>query len=280
MSGINLNNLWTRALTGVLFVVSIIGSVLLSHLLFSLLFLIVTVLAMYEFYRLFEKNETIKIQVIPGIIAGSIVYLTIALVSLQLISTKYLLLNLLLPIWVFIIELYRKTHSPIQNISLTLLGVVYVSIPLAILNLLFNPQLIAGEHHPEILICFFVILWTSDTFAYLTGMLLGRNKLFERISPKKTWEGSIGGFVFGLIAAFVISYFYPEFGLINWLIIASIIMIFGAFGDLTESMFKRSSKIKDSGNILPGHGGMLDRFDAALLAAPAIFVYINLVLFA
>ncbi len=257
---------------------TIIGSILLSHLIFSLLFLVVTVFAMHEFYQLCEKNGTIRIQIIPGIVAGAIVYITIVLVSLQLISTKYLLLNLLLPLLVFIIELYRKTHSPIQNISLTLFGIGYISIPFAILNLLFNPQLIPGEHHPGILICFFVILWINDSFAYLTGMLLGHHKLFERISPNKTWEGSIGGFVFGLIAALVISDLYPEFGLINWLIIASIIILFGAFGDLVESMFKRSLKIKDSGNILPGHGGLLDRFDAALLAAPAVFIYINLFL--
>jgi phosphatidate cytidylyltransferase len=124
---------------------------------------------------------------------------------------------------------------------------------------------------------FFFILWANDSFAYLTGVSIGKHRLFERISPKKSWEGSIGGFVSGLLTAWVISIFFKEFDLINWIVIAAIIMIFGTFGDLVESLFKRSLKVKDSGNILPGHGGLLDRFDAVFLAAPAVFVYLILI---
>lgn len=277
MSTTKLSNLITRTLTGVIFVAAIIGSILLSHKLFSVLFLCVSVLALYEFYTLLQKSNAAKAQLTSGIIAGSMVYIIIALISWQLIGYKFLCAALLIPPLIFIIELYRKSESPIQNIALTLLGILYISLPFALLNIFLNPQLIPGEYHPGILIGFFVIIWCNDSFAYLTGITFGRHRLFERISPKKSWEGSIGGFFFGLLAAYFLSLYFQEFDLTNWLIIAAIIMIFGTFGDLAESMIKRSLKIKDSGNILPGHGGLLDRFDAVIMAAPPVLIYINMI---
>jgi phosphatidate cytidylyltransferase len=142
------------------------------------------------------------------------------------------------------------------------------------LNLLYNSGPMVVESGPAIVLSFFLIIWTYDTFAYLTGILVGKHRLFPRVSPKKTWEGTAGGFIFGLAATFLLSKYFTDFDLLNWLIIASIIMVFGTFGDLSESLLKRSLNIKDSGNILPGHGGLLDRFDAVLMAAPAVFVYI------
>lgn len=277
MSTISLNNLWSRTLTGALFVIIIIGSILISQVLFAIFFLMVTLLAIREFYILVNHVKGLKVQFIPGIVAAGILFVSVALVSMEYVGQQLLLINLMLPVLLFINELYQNNETPIQNISLTLLGILYVSIPLALLNMFFNPILVRGEYHPGVLLGFFVILWSFDTFAYLSGTLIGRRKLFPRISPKKTWEGTAVGFVFGLAAAWILSVFYHDFSRINWLIIAGIIMIFGTFGDLAESLLKRSLKIKDSGRVLPGHGGLLDRFDAALFAAPAVFIYMNLI---
>lgn len=277
MSKISLNNFWSRAITGALFVIIIIGSILLSQLLFAILFLCVTLLTLREFYILVNHVKGLKVQVVPGITAAAIVYISVALVSMEYIGLQFLLINLILPVLLFINELYQKNETPIQNISLTLLGIFYIGMPLALLNMFFNPVLSKGEYHPGVLLGFFLILWSFDTFAYLSGTLVGKHKLFPRISPKKTWEGTFGGFVFGLVAAWILSVFYHDFSLANWLIIAGIIMIFGTFGDLAESLIKRSLNIKDSGRVLPGHGGLLDRFDAALFAAPAVFIYMNLI---
>jgi len=277
MSTINLRNLFSRSLTGLVFVASIIGSILFSEIMFAILFLGVALLALIELFRLLNSDEIINVQVVSGSISLVLMYTSIALVSLEYAGMQLLLVNLLIPVFIFIIELYQKNESPIQNIALTILGVIYIGLPLGLLNMFFNPELAVGEYHPGILIGFFVIIWAYDSFAYLTGVLFGKHRLFPRISPKKSWEGTIGGFIFGLLASFILSMFFIEFDLINWLIIASIIMIFGTFGDLSESMLKRSLKIKDSGKILPGHGGLLDRFDAVLLSAPAVFVYLNLI---
>jgi phosphatidate cytidylyltransferase len=171
-------------------------------------------------------------------------------------------------------ELFSKHEKPIDNISKTLFGIIYVPLPFALLNFFYMPSIAGNEIHPSILLGFFLILWTSDTFAYLSGMAFGKHKLFERISPKKTWEGSIGGLIFGMVMSWVLSIYFNDLSLLQWLSIGLITIVFGTFGDLAESMIKRSMNVKDSGKLLPGHGGLLDRFDAALLAAPAVFIYL------
>ncbi len=277
MSTINLNNFWSRTFSGALFVVAIIGSILINKWLFGALFLVVAFVAVKEFYSLINNVRDLRVQIVPGIISTIILYVSFTLFANQVIGWQILMVNMLIPVFVFINELYQKNETPILNIALTFLGIFYVGFPLALLNLYYNPHLIPGEYHPGLLMGFFVMLWSSDTFAYLTGKLLGKHKLFPSISPKKTWEGTIGGLFFGLAAAWILSLFYHEFDLINWLVIGGIIAVFGTFGDLSESLIKRSLNIKDSGKVLPGHGGLLDRFDAALFASPAVFVYMNLI---
>ena len=277
MSTINLRNLISRSLTGLVFIAAIIGSILFSRVIFAILFLGVALVALNEFFSLLNAGKKIKVQVVTGSLALVLLYSSIALVALDYAGKQMLLLNLLIPVFIFIRELYQKNETPLQNIAMTLLGLIYIGLPLAILNMFFSTGPSSSEYHQGVLLGFFIIIWTYDSFAYLTGILLGKHRLFPRISPKKSWEGTIGGFIFGLLASFILSKFFIEFDLINWLIIAAIIMIFGTFGDLSESMLKRSLNIKDSGNILPGHGGLLDRFDAVLLATPAVFVYLNLI---
>ncbi len=271
-----LNNLLARTLTGAIFVGAIVGSLMFSPLVFACLFLGIALLAIHEFYRLLNSVKGIKVQIFAGSIAAAVLYISLAVVALGFAEPSSLLINLLWPPLLFIVELYQKNENPVSNIAYTFLGLAYVVAPLALLNFFFLPLSAEGEHYYGFLLGFFVILWSYDSFAYLTGMLIGRHRLFPRISPKKSWEGAIGGFVFGLLAAWILSGFFPEFDLFTWIIAALLIMIFGTFGDLSESMIKRSLDIKDSGNLLPGHGGLLDRFDAALLAAPAVFVFINI----
>lgn len=210
--------------------------------------------------------------------AGLVVYTTLALVSLQWIEPRMMLVNLLLLPLLLISELYYKSPTPFRNVALNVFGIFYIVIPFALLSFFFNPTLAPTGDQPSVLLGFFILLWVYDSFAYLFGVWLGKHRLFERHSPKKSWEGLIGGFAAGFAAAFIIAGFWEEVSLLHWLVIAALVMIFGTFGDLAESMLKRSIKVKDSGSVLPGHGGLLDRFDAALLAAPAVFVYLMLFL--
>ncbi len=131
-----------------------------------------------------------------------------------------------------------------------------------------------GVFNGKILLGIFILIWASDSGAYVFGVTMGKNKLFERISPKKTWEGFIGGVVISQVAAFLLSRYFGDLGYLHWGIIAGIVAVFGTLGDLVESMIKRSVKIKDSGKILPGHGGILDRFDSLLFTIPVIFTYL------
>ncbi|MFZ4400247.1 MAG: phosphatidate cytidylyltransferase [Bacteroidales bacterium] len=271
-----MNNLVTRSISGSIFVILVIASILLSHYFFSLVFLIFTILSVAEFYSISGK-ALIKPQRIPGIIISIIIFSISAYISISNSDLIYLLLIVPLFFIPFIIELFKSKTNAIENISTTLLGIVYITIPLSILNFIPNLSFQAGVYHYDILLGLFIILWTNDTFAYLVGVKFGKTKLYERISPKKSWEGSMGGLIFSTLSAFVLSRFYTELSCFEWIGMAFIIVIFGTLGDLTESMFKRNLNIKDSGNIMPGHGGILDRLDALFISVPFVFFYLILI---
>jgi phosphatidate cytidylyltransferase len=173
-----------------------------------------------------------------------------------------------------IIELYRKKEKPLINAAVTIFGLIYVALPVSLLNSMNNPAGGTVFHHfPAYLTAYFLFTWIYDTGAYLVGKNFGKHKFFERISPKKTWEGTIGGTIV-VIAATVGFYFITEGILfIHLLALTGLVILFGTFGDLAESLFKRSLNLKDSGNILPGHGGILDRFDTIFVSAPFVFLY-------
>jgi phosphatidate cytidylyltransferase len=267
------SNFFTRTITGIIFVIVVVGSIIWKQYLFSGLFLIVTVLGMLEFYRIISFNR-INPNRYWGIIGGIALYVTSALVANMVADWKLLLINLPVLSFICITELFRKSPAPFTNIGITLLGILYIALPFSVFTFFFNPALIKGTFHYEAVLGFFVILWINDTAAYLTGMAFGRHRLFERISPKKSWEGSIGGLFFGLITAWVFSRFFGTFTVAQWLVYALIIIVFGTLGDLVESMLKRSLELKDSGSLLPGHGGILDRFDGVLIAIPISFIYL------
>jgi phosphatidate cytidylyltransferase len=174
-----------------------------------------------------------------------------------------------------IVELYKKSEKPVHNISLLILPILYVAVPFVLMNIFKGGDEFVGKLY---ILAFFILIWTNDVGAYCFGILFGqhgRHKLFPRISPKKTWEGFIGGIITTVIAGILISkLMFDDKNMHHWIIIAVIASVFGTFGDLAESMMKRSAGLKDSGKIMPGHGGILDRFDAVLLSFPIIFTYI------
>jgi len=228
---------------------------------------------LWEFYTISLLGDN-QPQKVIGIIMGALVFIAFALIAMDLQNAMILLFFLPLIYLVFVIELFRKNKNPFRNIAFTLLGIVYVALPFALLNLI-AVRSTNGVYEPRILIGILLILWASDTGAYLVGSRIGKRKLFERISPKKSWEGSFGGAVLSLIAAYVNTRMFPVFPSGNWFVIAFLIVIMGTFGDLVESLYKRSKNVKDSGAILPGHGGILDRFDSLILASPFIYTYLE-----
>ncbi|NVO01770.1 MAG: phosphatidate cytidylyltransferase [Bacteroidetes bacterium] len=271
-----MKNLITRTITGIVFVTLIIGSILFSHESFAIVFGIITILGLYEFYHLCE-TDGIKPMKYYGIFVGTTLFVLISLFSMNLIDKKLLLIIFPLIFLVFIFELYKKSEKPFTNISYTIFGIFYIALPLSLLNFIAKPNFNLGEYQYAVLLGFFLLIWIYDTGAYVFGSLLGRHKLFERVSPKKSWEGSIGGSLACIALAYALSIFYPEIKMVDWIVVSIIIIIFGTFGDLVESLFKRSINCKDSGTIFPGHGGVLDRFDAVLLAAPFVFSYLELI---
>jgi len=269
------NNLATRSLTAVFFVIVMVGSAILGQTVFAFLLFFLTLLSLNEFIEIItnEKNQPARW---PVIVAGGIVYSTFAANAIGLLSQEWILVVIPVVFLLFIIELWRNKVNPFTNIAIGLLGILYIAFPFGLVLYFFNPNTSSGVLHYGVVLGFFLILWLNDTGAYFVGSLIGRNKLFERISPGKTWEGSAGGTVFALLTAWGLSFVFPQLSFIQWVLLALIVVITGTLGDLVESMLKRSLGIKDSGTLLPGHGGMLDRFDAVFISAPFVFVYLAL----
>ncbi len=272
-----MNNFTQRAITGLTFAFVMTAGILFSPWTFVFLFFIIAGLGLIEFYRLVESDH-ISPQVIPGIIISQLLILLMTVTQWQQQNHGWMMLVFPLIALIFIIELFRKKSFPFQNIAMTIAGIIYLSLPVMLMIKIafgFTPG-DDDNYHGEIIMGFILILWASDTGAYMIGSWLGKHRLFERISPKKSWEGFFGGFLLSMFASWVVSKWFPDLEFDEWIIISVIIVITGTFGDLVESMLKRSSGVKDSGNLLPGHGGILDRFDGLLLSVPFVFFYLSL----
>ena len=276
-----MNNFIVRTITGVIFVAAIVASFLRPETM-VLLFSIVTGLSVWEFTGLVNERENVTVNRFICTVAG--VYFFFAMTyfcsDLYVGAAKSVVLipYLVTIIYLMIAELYLKQADPIQDWAYTMLSQMYIALPFSLLNVLAFTATTNGvvTFNTLLPLSIFIFLWVNDSGAYCVGSLLGRHKLFPRISPGKSWEGSIGGAVFVLLAAYAISYFLDGRMLnsLEWLGLGLVVVIFGTWGDLVESLFKRTLGIKDSGNILPGHGGMLDRFDSSLMAIPAAVVYL------
>jgi len=236
-------------------------------------FLLICFFAQWEFYRLVRIQSYIPIRLL-GVFIGSTLFVLSFLIEKGILEYKYYVAIFPLASVVFLIKLYKKEDTnPFANIAMFYLGITYVALPFTLINIIV---FFHGTYGYQIMLGLLVIIWASDTGAYFVGSLFGKTKLFERISPKKSWEGSIGGALISVAIAWGISYYYTDLNLLEWIIVALIVVVAGTYGDLVESLFKRSMSIKDSGNIIPGHGGFLDRFDSLILAVPFIVVFLKL----
>lgn len=261
----------TRAITGFFFIIVLVLATVLNAYLFVVFFGMLGVLATREFYKLVASEEVRPLQSL-GLLSALLLVLLTGGCFLFDLPMKSFLWMIPASVVLFIASLYRKSANPFQDIGYTVLGIIYGSMPfLFFIGLGFtNESFIAG-----IPMGFLVILWSNDTGAYLTGRAWGKRRLFERISPNKTWEGFIGGVSLAVLVSLCFPFFLDELSRLQWAFIALIIGVFGTLGDLVESMLKRSLNIKDSGNILPGHGGILDRFDGLLIAAPLVYLILT-----
>jgi phosphatidate cytidylyltransferase len=271
-----MSNFWARTITGLTMVFVILATLFFTRLGFAALFLLVTVLGLLEFYTVAETSEC-KPQKITGTILGTAGYLLTTWVTLWPATvTPSRILAALIPFLFipFIAEMYRKKEKPLLNVAVTITGLIYIALPLSLLNILNDSRggTIFG-HFAAYLTAYFLITWIYDTGAYLVGKNFGRHKFFERISPKKTWEGTVGGFVVAGLASVALYSISDGISLVNMLVLTGLVVVFGSFGDLAESLFKRSLNLKDSGTILPGHGGIMDRFDTLFISAPFVFLY-------
>ena len=276
-----MNNFIVRTITGVIFVAAIVASFLRPETM-VLLFSIVTGLTVWKFTGLVNERENVTVNRFICTVAGVYFFFAMTYFCSDLYGgaakSVVFIPYLVTIIYLMIAELYLKQADPIQDWAYTMLSQMYIALPFSLLNVLAFTATTNGvvTFNTLLPLSIFIFLWVNDSGAYCVGSLLGRHKLFPRISPGKSWEGSIGGAVFVLLAAYAISYFLDGRMLnsLEWLGLGLVVVIFGTWGDLVESLFKRTLGIKDSGNILPGHGGMLDRFDSSLMAIPAAVVYL------
>ena len=286
-----MKNLIVRTITGIIFVAAIVASFMRADAM-VLLFSIITGMTVWEFTGLVNLRRSVNVNRFISTVAG--VYFFFAMtyycsdmyagVAKSVVFIPYLVTI----VYLLIAELYLKQEDPIQDWAYTMLAQMYIALPFSLINVLaFNATTDGLVAFNTLLpLSIFIFLWINDTGAYCCGSLLGRHKLFPRISPAKSWEGSIGGAVFVLGVAWLIGTYdntlvldaentrIPLLSIPEWLGLGLVVVIFGTWGDLVESLFKRTLGIKDSGNILPGHGGMLDRFDSSLLAIPAAVIYL------
>lgn len=268
-----MNNLVIRSIAGIIFSVVVICSALLGELALGILFLVFSTIGLYEFYAITSegtRNPTVKWL---GLLMGIALYLVLFFVFTDVIEARYLWIFAALFSIICCSILLQIEQRQMQNLAFTVMGLIYVVVPFALVNLLAH---IDGTFNYEWPVGFFLILWANDSGAYFVGKFLGKTKLYERVSPNKTWEGLFGGIAFAFAVAWGLSILFASVPLHQWLVVSLIISIFGNLGDLFESMLKRRFNVKDSGSIMPGHGGALDRFDGLLLAMPVVICYLIL----
>lgn len=279
-----MKNMLVRAITGFFFLLAVVGCTVASPVSFLVLFLLITALSVWEFTSLVNTHDGAQVNRLITAVAGFYLVGAVAGYASGLTGSKEFIPYVLTLIYLLVSELYRKEPHPLKNWAYAFAAQLYVALPFALLSVLaFRLDTFSGMVNFEWIypLSVFIFIWTSDTGAYLVGSALHKRfpaKLFERISPKKSWVGSIGGGVLCLVAATVLWHFFPEKMLLwQWMGLGLTVCVFGTWGDLVESLLKRQLGIKDSGNILPGHGGMLDRFDSALVAIPGAVLYFYLI---
>ncbi len=272
-----MNNTIIRTITGIfiiLFVVLPIWAVnAFSYAPYVIVFSIMCFLSLKEFYSIVSCSTRYKPLVLFNTLTGTIIFLVVAAVVFIKLPYHYLIIPWLMILAGLGAEMYRKKEKPLENIAYGLTGLLWIALPFAGFNLLFLPQFYDGPSH-LLPASVFIFLWVNDTGAYVFGLAFGKRRLFKRISPKKSWEGFIAGVLSTIVTAYIISIFWTGFSFYVWGSLAIVVAVSGTFGDLTESLFKRNVNCKDSGQIFPGHGGFLDRFDCLFFAVPATLSFL------
>lgn len=270
-----MTNFIRRTLTGSGLVIVILAAVWLGPYSFTVLLLLIDLLSLQEFYRLLE-DPTAKPSKTSGVFLSTCLILSCLAIMTGLAGWRWMLLIIPVAFGIFVAALYRPDKKPFQGLAITFLGIITITLPLccfAAIPFLLPP---AGIYRFALPLGCFLLLWSNDTAAYLFGSLFGKHPLFRQVSPKKTWEGSVGGAAAALVTGYVLSRSATVLNTLEWEVLSLIIVLTGTYGDLVKSLLKRSLGVKDSGTILPGHGGMLDRFDSLLGSAPFVFAYLIL----
>ena len=274
MSNLLHNNLVVRTLSGIVFLAVVLGCIFLSPYAFLSLLVIICIGSMLELYKLAGLQGVRPLEIWPALI-GCLLILLAFFVKLHKVPGICFVALLPMLALLFVSELYRKQENPFGNIAWSVLGIIYIALPMALLAYMPVQPAMYGYviYRPLIVLNVFVLVWANDVGAYLLGMMLGRHKMIERISPKKTWEGFAGGILCAAGVGVLLAHL-AHMSIALWLGAAVVIALSGVAGDLVESMLKRSVGVKDSGQMMPGHGGFLDRFDALFMAVPFIFTYL------
>lgn len=270
------NNFVLRATTGILFVAVLVGCIWFNQFSFGCLFVIISALTVREFGGLVNRIEGVEINKLITSLGGAYLFLAFFTYCSGIYDNRVFIPYLAILLYLFISELYLKKENPVLNWAFSMFSQLYIALPFALLNIIsFSADTSGMEFYsPLFPLTIFIFLWLNDSGAYCVGSLFGKRRLFERISPKKSWEGSIGGGLVCIVAAVILGQFFDVLTVMQWVGLALTVVVFGTWGDLTESLLKRQLQIKDSGNFLPGHGGLLDRFDSSLMAIPAAAVYL------
>ena len=271
------SNFIQRAITGIIFIAVLIGCIWGGGIPFTILFALISALTIHEFGTIVNRTGKVQMNKRITVLSGVFLFLCFSYTGVVPGTYEIFIPYLFLIMYLLISELYMKRKDPINNWAYGMMSQLYIALPFALLNVLAYHTTEAegiSQYNPILPLSIFIFNWVNDTGAYCTGMLFGKHRLFERISPKKSWEGSIGGGVVAIGASFVLAHYFTIMSMWEWAGLALVVVVFGTWGDLTESLLKRQLHVKDSGNILPGHGGMLDRFDSALMAIPAAVFYL------
>jgi len=278
---LNIKDIATRAGAGILYIIFILLGVLGGKFSFIIVFGMILGIGLFEFYRMMEKDTSHAISKIFNIVMGIIIFLSMFL-YLEGISKIAFPVSTLVYLLVLIASgIFIKRNDVMHGIIYSGFGQMYITMPLSLLMIMSyafpeSSQMNGYDYVP--VLALFVFIWVNDTAAYFIGSLIGTHKLIEHISPKKSVEGFIAGVIFTILASFIFSHYFPVFSVAFWIGFAIVVSLFGTMGDLFESLIKRTSSVKDSGNIIPGHGGILDRIDSLLLAIPALYLYLTIFL--
>lgn len=262
-----------RILIGVPGAIAVLGAIYWNEWTYFVLFGALCFLTQFEFYKMLSYSGYRPFKTL-GLTSGMILYVLLFFFQIHPEILSWAFLLIIVPMFAYILQLYRPSRTPFPDVGLTFLGVFYVALPYALLHVISFDE---GTYYFERVLAFMCFLWATDTGAYFTGKRFGKKKLFFRISPNKTWEGSLGGVILSMLIGFGVSFLSDSLTPAAWVGAAFVVSVMGIYGDLVESQLKRSLRIKNSGKSLPGHGGFMDRFDGLLLAVPGLMLFIELV---